>query len=134
MASDFQLILSNKKHYGDKTAALSGIGQFEGDDADYTFPCTNVDPSKVAVLMFQSMGVTTLTNVIKINDKQVRDGLQPNPAKAAWNGNVLIVDQSHALKPTGNKLRIEARNSAGGRDGDIDDFLLDNMIIMYKTL
>jgi hypothetical protein len=34
---------------------------------------------------------------------------------------------------SGNVLRVESRNDTGGVDGDIDEFILDNVVIQYKT-
>ena len=61
-------------------------------------------------------------------------GLPASPARDAWNGNILLVERHHQLKATGNVLRVEARTSDGGSAGDVDDFILDNVVIMYKTL
>ena len=33
-----------------------------------------------------------------------------------------------------NVLRVEARNTSGGTGGDIDDFIIDNVVVQYKTL
>ena len=44
-----------------------------------------------------------------------------------------MVERHHQLKATGNVLGVEARRADGGSDGDVDDFILDNVVIMYKT-
>jgi hypothetical protein len=61
----------------------------------------------------------------------VQGGL-PTTDKAGWNGNVMLIS-SGVLKESGNILHIESRNKTGGTDGDIDGFILDNAVAMYKT-
>jgi hypothetical protein len=40
---------------------------------------------------------------------------------------------ANVLRPTGNLLYIEARDEDGEADGTLDDFIIDNMVIFYKT-
>ena len=37
------------------------------------------------------------------------------------------------LKETGNELKISSRNIHGGLTGDIDDFVVDNVVLIYET-
>ena len=55
-----------------------------------------------------------------------------SPARDAWNGNILLIEPHHQLKATGNVLHVESRNSRGQTGGDIDDFIIDNVVIVYK--
>ncbi|MGH6831161.1 MAG: hypothetical protein ACREDG_08405, partial [Methylocella sp.] len=50
-----------------------------------------------------------------------------------WNGNILLVERRHGLRETGNILHVESRNSSGEIGGGIDDFIIDNVVIEYKT-
>ena len=50
----------------------------------------------------------------------------------AWNGNILLIEPHHRLTATGNVLHVESRNSSGGGGDDIDDFIIDNVVILYK--
>jgi hypothetical protein len=43
----------------------------------------------------------------------------------------VLVEPRHQLQATGNVLHIEARPDTNS--DDIDDFILDNMVIMYKV-
>jgi hypothetical protein len=45
----------------------------------------------------------------------------------------MLLGSPHKLKPTNNKLFVEARTTSGGVNGNIDDFVIDNVVIMYKT-
>lgn len=59
-------------------------------------------------------------------------GLPASPARDAWNGNILLIEPHHQLRTTGNVLHVESRNSSGGGGDDIDDFIIDNVVIVYK--
>ena len=51
-----------------------------------------------------------------------------------WNGNVMLV-RPNVLREM-NTLHLGARaddGSLGGLDGEIDDFVIDNVVIFYKT-
>jgi hypothetical protein len=91
-----------------------------------------VNPDEAAVLMFQSRDVDHSRNIITINGSNVSGGIPVSPSKDAWNGNVMLINVG-ILRTSGNELHIEARNSSGGGGGDIDDFILDNVVVMYKT-
>ena len=47
---------------------------------------------------------------------------------------MLLVERHHGLRATGNVLHVESRNTSGGADGNIDDFMIDNVVIQYKTM
>jgi hypothetical protein len=49
-----------------------------------------------------------------------------------WNGNVALVT-ANTLKESGNILRIGSRTKSGDLDGDIDEFIVDNVVLFYKT-
>ncbi|MGQ0640773.1 MAG: hypothetical protein ACT4P6_08410 [Gemmatimonadaceae bacterium] len=55
-----------------------------------------------------------------------------SPNKDTWNGKVMLIG-SGVLRSSGNELHIEARNRNGDGGGDIDDFIPDNAVVMYKT-
>ena len=69
----------------------------------------------------------------QVNGVDVFGGLPASPARNAWNGNILLIERHHQSKATGNVLHVEARNSRGQGAGDIDDFVIDNVVIVYKT-
>ena len=83
--------------------------------------------------MFQSREVNHQRNVFRVNGVDVFGGLPASPSKDTWNGNILLIEPRHQLRPTGNILHIEARNDSGGGGGNIDDFIIDNVVIIYKT-
>lgn len=152
MSTDFKVIFSGRQHFGNERNTFNDIepgvsgNAFVGPTKDYTFDCPNINPDETAVLMFQSRDVTkSQRNIFRVNNVDVfganpasgglpaSGGIPASPNRDEWNGNIQLLENRHALKATGNRLHIEARNEAGSGGGDIDDFILDNMVIMYKT-
>lgn len=82
--------------------------------------------------MFQSRGVHHPRNVLEINGNPIFGGLPVCPSDAEWNANVMLVHPG-VLNGSGNTLHIEARNANGGGGSNLDDFIIDNVIVMYKT-
>ena len=137
MTTGYTVILFSRQHFGNEPGAFADIEpdvQFVGSTKDFQFDCPAVNPSEPAVLMFQSRDVDHQRNVLRINGVDVSGGLPASPARDAWNGNVLLVEPHHQLRAIGNVLHVEARNSRGGSGDDIDDFLLDNVVIVHKTV
>lgn len=139
MSTDYKVIFSGRQHFGDERKTFNDVepnvdgNAFVGPTKDYTFDCPNINPNETAVLMFQSLDVDSRTNVFRVNDVEVFGGLPASPARNEWNGNIQLLAPHHKLTATNNRLHIEARNNAGSGGGNIDDFVLDNMVIMYKT-
>ena len=135
MPTDYKVVEFVPQHFGDEQGTFSDIKPtaiFAGRKKDFTFNCPNVDSDERAVLMFQSRDVDHQNNDLHVNQKDVFGGLPVSPNRDTWNGNIMIIGPRQ-LKATGNVLHIEALNSTGGREGGIDDFLIANVIIMYKT-
>jgi hypothetical protein len=82
--------------------------------------------------MFQSRDVDHRRNIFRVNGVDVLGGLPASPSRDAWNGNILLIDPQHQLRTTGNVLHVESRDSQGGSGEGIDDFIIDNMVIVYK--
>lgn len=136
MATDFTVVLFQRQHFGNERGTFNDIEpnvQFVGPAKDFSFSCPAVDPSETAFLMFQSRDVDSQRNAFQINGVDVFGGLPASPDKATWNGNILLVEPRHHLKATGNVLHVAARNTSGGGGGNLDDFILDNVVIVYKT-
>src|SRR4029077_16275864 len=83
-------------------------------------------------LMFQSRDVDHQRNILQLNGVDVFGGLPASPARDALKGNVLLREPHHQLRATGNILHVESRNSSGAGGDDIDDFIIDNVVIVYK--
>jgi hypothetical protein len=137
MGTSFTVVQSQRQHFGNQPGSFNNIEPdvpFVGAAKEYVFDCPHVNPAETAILLFQSRDVSHPRNVLQINGSQVYGGLPVSPARETWNGNVLLVEPRHQLRATGNVMRVEARNTSGGTGGDIDDFIVDNIVVQYKTL
>lgn len=134
MSADFTIVIPVRQGFGNEPGYLRSIEPnvpFVGPTKDFTFPCPNVNANEAAVLMFQSRDVDSSKNIITINNNPVAGGIPVSPNKVTWNGNVMLI--ATGVLRANNELHIEARNTSGGGGGDIDDFILDNVVVMYKT-
>jgi hypothetical protein len=135
MATNFTVILFQRQHFGNEPGTFDDIEPnvpFAGSTKDFSFDCPGVDAGETAFLMFQSRDVDHQRNILQINGVDVFGGLPASPARDAWNGNILLIEPHHQLRATANVLHVESRNSSGGGGGDIDDFIIDNVVIVYK--
>ena len=136
MSADFTIVSPVRQGFGNEPGYLNGIEPqvpFVGPTKDFRFSCPRVNPTEDAVLMFQSRDVDSSRNIIRINDQDVFGGIPVSPNKDTWNGNIMLIGKG-VLQGSGNVLHIESRNMSGGGGGDIDDFILDNVVVMYKTI
>jgi hypothetical protein len=140
MGSDFTVILSVRQHFGNEADYLKDVEPgllFVGPTKDFHFDCPKVEPGADAVLMFQTRDVDHDKNIIHINpataaQPTVFGGIPVSPSKDTWNGNIMLI-RPGVLRDTNNVLHIESRNGSGGSGGDIDDFIIDNVVVLYKT-
>jgi len=137
MATNFTVIQFQRQHFGNEPGSFNDIEPdvpFVGPAKDFAFDCPKVDPNDTALLLFQSRDVSHTRNVFHVNGIQVFGGLPVSPSRETWNGNVLLIERHHGLRATGNVLHVGSRNASGGAGGDIDDFMIDNVVIQYKTM
>ena len=137
MGTNFTVIQFQRQHFGNEPGSFNDIEPdvpFVGQAKEFVFECPCVNADDIAVLLLQSRDVSHALNLLYINGEQVVGGLPVSPSRDTWNGNVLLVERHHGLRERGNVLRVEARNASGGTDGDIDDFIIDNVVIQYKTV
>jgi len=122
--ANFRIIISSSVHLGD-----SGVG----DDHEVTFSAPGVDASKTAILLLRTRGVEFNKNVITINGVAIGNALVPRSAEhgAEFFSEIGIVP-ANTLTATNNKLYIGARNEDGGLSGNLDDFDVDNVVLVYK--
>jgi parallel beta-helix repeat protein len=137
MGNSFTVVQGQRQHFGNEPGSFNDVEPevpFVGAAKEYVFDCPNVNPSETAILLLQSRDVSHPRHILQINGTQVYGGLPVSPSRDSWNGNVLLVESHHQLRATGNVLRVEARNANGGTGGNIDDFIVDNVVLQYKTL
>lgn len=142
MALDFTVVITVRQRFGDREEDDFGLeteAPFVGVQKDFEFRCPNVDRSQIAILLFQSQGANVRQR-LEINDQQVFGGI---PASidlaplggdrianvARWNGNVMLV--SPGVLQENNVLRIQAGEI--GNAGNIDNFIVDNLVVVFKT-
>jgi hypothetical protein len=142
MAIDYTVILSGRQRFGDnkqeREALIETEAPFVGPLKDFPFLCPNVDRSKSAILQFESLGVT-LRGVIKINGIAIFGGLTPGateldpggPPRPTWKSNCLIVHEN-VLRDQ-NTLRIQASIMTPTDIFKSDDFIIDNVVLFFKT-
>jgi hypothetical protein len=140
MASDFTVIVSVRQHFGDQPSYFKddepGV-PFVGRTKDFHFDCPRVDPGADAVLMFQTRDVDNNKNIIQINpataqQPTVHGGIPVSPRKDTWNGNIMLIVRD-ALRETNNVLHVEAVSGDGVLGPDLDEFIIDNVVVLYKT-
>jgi hypothetical protein len=140
MASDFTVIVSVRQHFGDEASWLKDVEPgllFVGRTKDFHFDCPRVDPGADAVLMFQTRDVDHNKNIIQINpataqQPTVSGGIPVSPSKDTWNGNIMLIGRG-VLRETNNVLHVEAVSEDGVLGPDLDDFIIDNVVVLYKT-
>src|SRR5215203_1481515 len=131
---NFTVVQYQRQHFGNQPGSFNDIEPdvpFVGAAKEYVFDCPHVNPAETAILLFQSRDVSHSRNILHINGTQVYGGLPVSPSRDTWNGNILLIEPHHQLRATGNVLHVESRPAGAG--GDIDDFMIDNVVIMYKT-
>jgi len=136
MGTNFTVIQFQRQHFGHQPGSFEDIEPdvpFVGQAREFVFDCPSVKADDTAVLLFQSRDVSHALNILHVNGIQLYGGLPVSPSRETWNGNVLLVERHHNLRETGNVLRVESRNDSGGVDGAIDEFIIDNVVIQYKT-
>ena len=140
IGTGFTVILSVRQHFGNEPNYLRDVEPglpFVGATKDFHFDCPKIEPGADAVLMFQTRDVDHDKNVMQINpvtaeQPTVFGGIPVSPSKDTWNGNIMVIRRD-VLRETNNVLHIESRTSSGGSGGDIDDFIIDNVVVLYKT-
>lgn len=147
MPLDFTVIVTVRQRFGDSSS--DDFGQeteapFVGQQKDFSFACPNVDRTQQAILLFQSMGVNVQQSM-EVNGRIVFGGIPASVEFAAlpflvqgqvqsraiaqWTGNVMLVEPG--VLQANNVLRVQAKEI--GSSGNIDNFIIDNVVILFKT-
>jgi hypothetical protein len=148
MATDYTVIQAVRQRFGDSPSGKLGRpgmdwgeypveseAPFVGASKDFSFNCPSVDRSQWGILQFAALGVSDHDNVIQINGVDVAGGIGVGPSwpylhphVPLWNMHSLLVE-GRTLREQ-NVLHIESSPDA---DGNLDDFLIDNVVIWFKT-
>ena len=133
MATNFTVILFQRQHFGSRGGVFDDVEPsvpFAGRSKTFAFDCPHIQPREAAFLLFQSRDVDHARNLFQVNGIGVFGGLPVSPARDSWNGNVLLIEPHHQLKATGNVLHVESRDARGSGSGAIDDFIIDNVVLV----
>ena len=135
MTTNFTVILFQRQQFGNEPGSFDDVElhvPFVGAMKSYSFDCPGINSGETAFLIFQSRDVDHSKNIFQVNGVDVFGGLPASPTRDAWNGNILLIEPHHQLKAAGNVLHVESRNSRGEGVDDLDDFIIDNVVIVYK--
>jgi len=123
--SSFRVLIGSPVHLGD-----SGVG----DGYEVTFDAPGVNAGMRAVLLLRTRDVDFSNNVITINGVAVTNALLPhnNDHDGEYFSEIGMVENNTLLE-TGNTLFIGARNENGVISGNLDDFDIDNVVLMYRV-
>jgi hypothetical protein len=156
MPSDYTVIQPVRQRFGvfDQPFDEEPQAPFVGLSKDFPFSCPAVDPSEMAVLQFESLGVTAgrywvlspnvsgpdNRDILQINGVSIPGAITPSDANDEgpilehfWNFQSLLVP-ANVLYEEGNVLHIESAPipiSGGYRP---DNFIIDNIVLFFKTL
>jgi hypothetical protein len=149
MALDFTIVTDVRQRFGDYAR-----GEKEsppeadtpiGLERSFAFRCPSVDRRQFAILLFQTLGVAVRQG-LEINGQTIFGGIAPSVDPAArilgprsespedrttlatWNGHVMLIHPG--VLQENNILRIRA---ADATSANIDDFLVDNVVVVFKT-
>lgn len=156
MAVDFTVVIAVRQRFGDlrrdekpslneSESGLEAEAPFVGLEKEFAFRCPAVDRSQFALLLFQSLGVSTV-QALEINGQTIFGGIPVSVDRnsrtlgsgsdahtvhsliARWNGNVMLVHPG--VLQENNLMRIRAAEMTAG---NVDDFIVDNVVVVFKT-
>lgn len=126
---------ADREHFGKEEAEFVGVAK------DFPFACPGVAPGETAVLQFQSLGVS-VEGVLQVNGVDIAGGLARDSqltvhegTRAVWNTHIVLIPagtlaEENVLHIAGEKLKSL---SVFSPPKNIDDFIIDNAVVFYKT-
>lgn len=91
---------------------------------------SDVRPNRWSFLQFETKGVDFSHNKVYINDNEVGE-LFPYGG-SDWRGSSICVMETAVISGM-NTFKVTARNSSGGTTGNLDDFSIRNVVLMYAV-
>jgi hypothetical protein len=144
MAADFTVIQNVRQRFGDQLPYFEEVlaeqnAPFVGVSKDFAFACPNVAKGDVAILQFESLGVTAPRadqpsrprNILQINGVEVAGGITPG-APHFWKAHSLLVP-ANVLKEDNNVLHVESVFVFQEHTWHRDDFIIDNVVVYFKV-
>jgi hypothetical protein len=144
MALDFAIVTDVRQRFGDgkrdeiassseRESGIEADAPFVGPEKLFAFRCPSVDRRQFALLLFQTLGVSVRQN-LEINGQTIFGGIAPSvdfdsrAALTRWNGNVMLIHPG--VLQENNLMRIRAAHMAAG---NADDFVIDNVVVVFKN-
>jgi len=147
MPSDFTVIQAVRQRFGDQADAwevqTEQEAPFVGAAKDFAFSCPGVLPAEWGVLQFGTLGVFKTTPILRINGVDIPGAISAGPGAMLvtpagqtllhtflpfWGSHSLLVPPG-ALREQ-NTLHVESTPTP---EGDLDNFILDNVVVFFKT-
>jgi hypothetical protein len=124
----YKVIVAEIRHLGDQPTAIGEAGIFIGPyfHAKFNLP-QNLDAEELAVFQCRTKDNQLNNKMFFLNHKPLPDILEPHPAnKREWMMDIAIVPKGW-LKVGENNIHV------GYSDENYDDFVIDNLVLWYKT-
>lgn len=124
----YKVIVAEIRHLGDQPTAIGEAGIFIGPyfHAKFNLP-DNLDAEELAVFQCRTKDNQLNNKMFFLNHKPLPDILEPHPAnKREWMMDIAIVPKGW-LKVGENNIHV------GYSDENYDDFVIDNLVLWYKT-
>lgn len=143
---DSVVLIRVRQRFGssDDENGLEQNAPFVGRSMEYEFSCPKVDSSSDSSLLFQAQHVMHPQNRLFINGVNIAGGVPmggffvatppqgPSFEVGIWSAQNLIIPPN-TLRDQGNTLRVEARTSDGSTSGDMPNFIIDNVVLFFRT-
>jgi hypothetical protein len=127
-ASDFTLVITSNHSFGD----VSSGGTFQGEDQSYPFTLPSNLGSGRMLVMLTARGVGNNCNRFEVNGTQI-NGILVNRDNSNEQHTELFDVPPNVLKPGANTLYIRAVNSSCTAGGNLDEFVLNNVVFLYHV-
>ncbi|KPJ66077.1 hypothetical protein AMJ44_09030 [candidate division WOR-1 bacterium DG_54_3] len=126
--TQFTVIIAEIRHLGDQPTSIGEAGIFVGPlfHAKFNLP-DNLDYQELAVIQCRTKHNQLNNKIFLLNHKPLPDILEPHPKnKNEWMMDIAVVPKGW-LKSGENTIHIAYS------DERYDDFIVDNLVLWYKT-
>jgi hypothetical protein len=134
MSTSFTVITTASQHYGDHEGMFEKEAPgstFVGAGNTQSFGVSGIDTGQQAILMFRSFNVNFRTNVLSLNGQTLERAIARS-VEREWKTQMVILPPG-LVKDGENELRIESRTRTGDSDGNLDDFLITDLVLWYQA-
>jgi len=145
MSMDYTVVQAVRQHFGDGSynnmsdQQLPPEVRLEGREKSFPFSCQNVDKSKVAVLQFQIVG-SNGAGSMKINGANISGGIPDSVSTTHQHRRPPLATEFYAVTNniTTSQIMLIPANVLDSDnilqiEASADDFIIDNIVVMYKT-